>query len=102
MLGQNRQFKRPMFVKRLCSHHRTLTIQKQSLFRLSLENTRILINVNWIVQSENHHSCRTRQPWMLQHPTVCPHCKVEKHQSIKTVKQQNENENENENEKRMI
>jgi hypothetical protein len=33
---------------------------------------------------------------MLQYPTVCPHCKAEKHQSIKTVKQQNENENENE------
>jgi hypothetical protein len=29
---------------------------------------------------------------MLQHPTVCPHRKAEKHQSIKTVKEQNENE----------
>jgi hypothetical protein len=42
--------------------------------------------LNRNLQYENHHPCRTRQRWMLQHPTVRPHRKAAKHQNSKAAK----------------
>jgi hypothetical protein len=80
----------------------------QSLFRLSLKNTRIFIkvngNINQILTGPCNQKTTThagRDPigcWMLQHPTVCP---IAGRQSTKTIKQQNENENESDNDNEM-
>jgi F0F1-type ATP synthase alpha subunit len=66
----------------------------QSLFRLSLKNTRILIkrnmNINQIVTGTCNQKTITpvgrEQRRMLQHPTVSPHRKAAKHENSKAAK----------------